>query len=151
MLQFGYIYRWYIRERMSLNCHPSVLALIDHGTGVEMSSKHVHEAMHHHAFKAALLKVAAASRKLRRNRERRPRTAWFSGTAAAARPSEPDPVRIAVLAMDSVGRASMRAAFTGVEVKVAVPDHATAVILRAALNETARTRSTDQLVRVVVD
>jgi hypothetical protein len=127
-----------------------MLGLLDHGTGVEMSSKHVHEAMHHHAFKAALLKVAAASRKLRRNREKRPRTAWFSGTTAS-RPAEPDPVKIAVLAMDSVGRASMRAAFTGVEVKVAVPDDATAAIFRAALNETARTRSTDQLVRVVVD
>ena len=151
MLQFRYIYWWYIRDRMSRNCHPSVLGLIDHGTGVEMSSKHVHEAMHHHAFKAAMLKVAAASRKLRRHREKRPRTAWFSSAAAVAQPSEPDPVKIAVLAMDSVGRASMRAAFTGIEVKVAVPDHATAAILRAALHETARTRSTDQLVRVVVD
>ena len=127
-----------------------MLALIDHGTGVEMSSKYVHEAMHHHAFKAALLKVATASRKLRRNREKRPRATWFSGIAAP-QPTEPDPVKIAVLAMDSVGRASMRAAFTGVEVKVAVPDDATAAIFRAALSETARNRSTDQLVRVVVD
>ena len=76
--------------------------------------------------------------------------AWFSGIAAP-QPTEPDPVKIAVLAMDSVGRASMRAAFTGVEVKVAVPDDATAAIFRAALSETARNRSTDQLVRVVVD
>ena len=115
-----------------------------------MSSKHVHEAMHHHAFKAALLKVAAASRKLRRNREKRPRATWFSGTAAP-RSAEPDPVKIAVLAMESLGRASMRAAFTGVEVRVTVPDDATAAIFRAALSETARNRSTDQLVRVVVD
>lgn len=63
----------------------------------------------------------------------------------------PDPVRIAVLAMESLDRASMRAAFTGVEVKVAVPDAATAAIFRAALDETARNRSTDQLVRIVVD
>jgi hypothetical protein len=115
-----------------------------------MSSKHVHAAIHHHAFKAALSKVAAASRKLRRNREKRPRTAWFSG-ASAPPPAEPDPVKIAVLAMESLGRASMRAAFTGVEVRVAVPDDATAAIFRAALSETARNRSTDQLVRVVVD
>ncbi|HXP03993.1 MAG TPA: hypothetical protein VN808_07715 [Stellaceae bacterium] len=115
-----------------------------------MSSKHVHEAMHHHAFKTALLKVAAASKKLRRNREKRQRAAWFSGTPAP-RPAEPDPVKIVVLAMESLGRASMRAAFTGVEVKVAVPDDATAAIFRAALTETARNRSTDQLVRVVVD
>jgi hypothetical protein len=118
-----------------------------------MSSQHVHETIQHHAFKAALLKVAAASRKLRRNREKRPRAAWFPRTVTPpmAASDQPDPVKIAVLAMDSVGRASMRAAFTGVEVKVAVPDDATAAILRAALNETARTRSTDQLVRVVVD
>jgi hypothetical protein len=60
-------------------------------------------------------------------------------------------VRIAVLAMESLGRASMRAAFTGVEVKVGVPDDATAAIFRAALSETARIRSTDELVRAVVD
>ena len=115
-----------------------------------MSSKNVHEAMHHHAFKTALSKVAAAGKKLRRNRERRPRTNCFTRPAAPA-PAEPDPVKIAVLAMETLGRASMRAAFTGIEVKVAVPDDATAAIFRAALSETARNRSTDQLVRVVVD
>src|SRR5258708_153 len=150
MLQLVCMYWWYLGQRTSRNCHPPVLGLIDHGTGVEMSSKHVHEAMHHHAFTTALLKVAAASRKLRRSREKRPRTTWFSGTAAPRAP-EPDPVKIAVLAMESLGRASMRAAFTGVEVKVAVPDDATAAIFRAALTETARNRSTDQLVRVVVN
>jgi hypothetical protein len=118
-----------------------------------MSSKHVNEAMHHQAFKTALSKVAAASRKLRRNRETRPRAGWFPGAAArpAAEPAQPDPVKIAVLAMESLGRASMRAAFTGVAVEVAVPDDAIAAIFRAALSETARNRSTDQLVRVVVD
>jgi hypothetical protein len=64
---------------------------------------------------------------------------------------QPDPVKLAVLAMDSLGRASMRASFTGIEVKVAVPDDATAAIFRAALSETVRTRPTDRLVRVVVD
>lgn len=127
-----------------------MLRLSDHGTGVKMSSKHVREAMRHHGFKAALSKVAAASRKLRRNREKRPRTTWFS-SAGAPPLADPDPVKIAVLAMETLGRASMRAAFTGIEVKVAVPDDATAAIFRAALSETARNRSTDQLVRVVVD
>jgi len=115
-----------------------------------MSSKHVRETMRHHAFKTALSKVAAAGKRIRRNRERRPRTNWFTRPAAPPL-AEPDPVRIAVLAMESLGRASMRAAFTGVEVKVAVPDDATAAIFRAALSETARNRTTDQLVRVVVD
>ena len=114
-----------------------------------MSSRQVNEVIHHHAFKAALSKVAAASRRLRRNREKRARAAWLPGAAQAL--AQPDPVKIAVLAMESLGRASMRAAFTGVEVKVAVPDAATAAIFRAALCETARNRSTDQLVRVVVD
>ena len=45
----------------------------------------------------------------------------------------------------------MRASFTGIEVKIAVPDHATAAIFRAALSETVRSRPTDRLVRVVVD
>jgi hypothetical protein len=126
-----------------------------------MSSKSVREAMHQHAFKTALSKVAAASRRLRRRRERRARSAWLvpgpaTNSTPADRdglsaPAQPDPVRIAVLAMENLGRASMRASFTGVEVRVAVPDDATAAIFRAALSETTRTRPTDRMVRVVVD
>ena len=118
-----------------------------------MSAKSVHEALHHHAFKAALFKVAAAGRKLRRSREKRGRRLWLStpASAPAALQPQPDPVRIAVLAMDTLGRASMRASFTGIEVRVAVPDDATAAIFRAALSETIRNRPTDKLVRVVVD
>ena len=63
---------------------------------------------------------------------------------------QPDPVTLAVLAMDGLARASMRASFTGVEVKVAVPDDATAAIFRAALSQTVRNRPTDRLIRVVV-
>lgn len=118
-----------------------------------MSSKPIHEAVHQQPFKAALSKVAAASRRLRRRREKRVRPAWTLGQAvvAAAELAQPDPVKIAVLAMESLGRASMRASFTGIEVKVAVPDAATAAIFRAALSETTRTRPTDRLVRIVVD
>src|SRR3984957_4464024 len=125
-----------------------------------MSSQSAREAMHQHAFKAALSKVAAASRRLRRRREKRARSAWFTGPATPFPPdypdhraasAQPDPVRIAVLAMESLGRASMRASFTGIEVKVAAPDDATAAIFRAALSETIRNRPTDRLVRVVVD
>lgn len=113
-----------------------------------MSSKPERVATHRHAFRAALSKVAAASRRLRRRREMRARRAWLP---VPARPAHPDPVKIAVLAMESLGRASMRASFTGVEVKVAVPDDPTAAIFRAALSETTRTRRTDRLVRLVVD
>ncbi|MGA8402688.1 MAG: hypothetical protein WB697_22560 [Stellaceae bacterium] len=118
-----------------------------------MSPKPAREAMQQHAFKAALSKVAAASRRLRRRREKRARQTWLSDPAIVtqAAPAHPDPVKIAVLAMESLGRASMRASFTGVEVKVAVPDDATAAIFRAALSETIRTRPTDRLVRVVVN
>jgi hypothetical protein len=118
-----------------------------------MNSKPARETRHQHAFKTALSKVAAASRRLRRGREKRARRAWFPTEAAAAaqQSPQPDPVRIAVLAMESLGRASMRASFTGVEVKVAAPDDATAAIFRAALSETIRNRPTDRLVRVVVD
>jgi hypothetical protein len=114
----------------------------------------VHQAMHQHAFKAALSKVAAAGRRLRRRREKRSRRDFFPELPSfqpAPRSAQPDPVQIAVLAMESVGRASMRACFTGTEVKVSVPDDATAAILRAALSETARSRATDKLIRIVVD
>jgi hypothetical protein len=128
-----------------------------------MNSEPVHAVARRHAFKAAFSKVAAASRRLRRRRREKPvRKAWLHGLvhrgpmmAVAGEPlqvaPQPDPVKLAVLAMDSLGRASMRASFTGIEVKVAVPDDATAAIFRAALSQTVRNRPTDRLVRVVVD
>ncbi|HEU0215026.1 MAG TPA: hypothetical protein VFQ90_00075 [Stellaceae bacterium] len=127
-----------------------------------MNSEPVHATSHQHAFKSALSKVAAAGRRLRRRRQKRARPAWLHEwvyrqpvVVSAAEPvqvaPQPDPVKLAVLAMDGLGRASMRASFTGVEVKVAVPDDATAAIFRAALSETVRNRPADRLVRVVVD
>jgi hypothetical protein len=62
----------------------------------------------------------------------------------------PDPVLLAVLAIDRVGPAAVRACASGVEVRVAAPDEATATVLRAALAETARRRDTDRLIRIVV-
>jgi hypothetical protein len=63
----------------------------------------------------------------------------------------PDPISLAVLAIDHVGPAAVRACASGVEVRVVAPDEATAAVLRAALAETARRRDTDRLVRIVVD
>jgi len=63
----------------------------------------------------------------------------------------PDPVVLAVLAIDRVGPAAVRACASGVEVRMAAPDEATAKVLRAALAETARRRDTDRLIRIVVD
>jgi len=62
----------------------------------------------------------------------------------------PDAVRLAVLAMEDLGRASLRASFSGRPVEVHAPDEATAEIFRAALAQTARTRVTDRLIRVTV-
>jgi hypothetical protein len=157
MLQFSHINLWYCVSTASQNCHRLMLGLRHHGEGVEMSPKTVRDAMQPHAFKAALSKVAAASRRLRRRREKRARPTWLPGPSTnmgalpVPAPPQPDPIRIAVLAMENLGRASMRASFTGIEVEVAVPDDATAAIFRAALSETVRNRPTDRLVRVVVD
>jgi hypothetical protein len=63
----------------------------------------------------------------------------------------PDPVLLAVLAIDRVGPAAVRACASGVDVCVTAPDEATARILRAALAQTARRRRTDRLIRIVVD
>jgi len=63
----------------------------------------------------------------------------------------PDPVSVAIFAIDRVGPAAVRACASGVEVCVAAPDEATAAILRTALAETARRRGTDRLIRIVVD
>src|SRR6266851_8146871 len=104
--------------------------------------------------KPVMSRVAVVSRRIRRGREKRLKHD-FPPLRPAAGPtptaSAPDLVRIAVLAMEGLGRGSLRAAFTGKEVCVAVPDAATAAIFRAAISETARTRSTDRLIRIVVD
>ena len=63
----------------------------------------------------------------------------------------PDLVSLAVLAIDRVGPASVRACASGVEVCVTAPDEATAKIFRAALAQTARRRGTDRLIRIVVE
>lgn len=63
----------------------------------------------------------------------------------------PDPVSLAILAIDRVGPAAVRACASGGEVSVAAPDEATAAVLRAALAETARRRGTDRLIQIVVD
>jgi hypothetical protein len=62
----------------------------------------------------------------------------------------PDPVLLAVLAIDRVGPAAVRACASGVEVRVSAPDEATAPVLRAALSQTALRRGTDRLIRIVV-
>jgi hypothetical protein len=72
----------------------------------------------------------------------------FAGRKAI---STPDPVSLAVLAIDRVGPAAVRACASGVEVRVAAPDEATAWVLRQALAQTARRRDTDRLIRIVVD
>ena len=71
--------------------------------------------------------------------------------AAGKAIQKPDPVLLAVLAIDRVGPAAVRACASGVEVRVAAPDEATARVLRAALAQTALRRGTDRLVRIVVD
>jgi len=63
----------------------------------------------------------------------------------------PDPVLLAVLAIDRVGPGTVRACASGVEVRVTASDEATARILRAALAQTASRRGTDRLIRIVVD
>lgn len=74
-------------------------------------------------------------------------------SALAAQPASPgpDPAMVATLAIEHIGPATVRAVANGVEVYVMVPDVATAAIFRAALTDTARRRSTDRLVRIIVD
>ena len=99
--------------------------------------------------------LASSSRRLRRGREKRGRPVAGMPTAIPLAPNHSaapasDSVRIAVLAMEGLGRASMRASFTGTEVEVMVPDARTAAVFEAALIETANRRPTDRLIRIVV-
>jgi hypothetical protein len=115
-----------------------------------MSSHNGREAIQPVSFMATSATAKWRSRRARERRAKPELTPFVTMQPIVDYASEPDPVRIAVLAIESLGRASMRAAFTGIEVCVAIPDE-TATIFRAALAETSRTRTTDRLVRVVVD
>ena len=103
----------------------------------------------------ALSGLSIPKRRTRRAREKRFKSEQVAATpellnVVQAEPSA-DPVRIARLAMETLGPASLRASCTGTEVRVAAPDDSVAEIFRAVLAETARHRSTDRLIRVVVE
>ena len=70
---------------------------------------------------------------------------------AAPRAVDADPIAMVALAIDRLGPAAVRASCSGVQVRVAVPDDATAKIFRAALELTRTRRTTDRLIEVVVD
>ena len=78
-------------------------------------------------------------------------SALVAGLAPDAPTEAPDPVSIAVFAIDQVGPAAVRACASGVEVRIAAADEATAAVIRAALAQTARRRPTDRLIQVVTD
>jgi hypothetical protein len=107
------------------------------------------------SWQATSLQAPHSDWRMRRGREKRRRQEMLSPVAAteSSMPqiNQLDPVQIAILAMGSVARASMRACFDGTEIKVAVPDEAIAAVFREALNQTGRARPTDRLIRIVVD
>ena len=121
------------------------------GTG--MSSRQSRDFVHRAPIWAS--GVGVLQRRVRRSREKRSRPEQAACLAAAPAavppPHQPDPVRLAVLAMETLGRASLRASFTGVEVSIAAPDEEIAAIFRAALAQTSRSRATDRLIRIVVE
>jgi hypothetical protein len=114
----------------------------------------IENAVKYRAFARTMSRLAAAGRRIRRHRDKRAkRRSLLRFLTYGQTPTDGplhDPVRLAVLVLDRVAGASMRAAFTGTEVGVAAPDEATALVLRAALAETARTRATDRLIRITV-
>jgi hypothetical protein len=103
------------------------------------------------AFKATLTRLA--DKRTSRNRARFGgwRKILMHRFATGPDVETPDPVSLAIFAIDRVGPAAVRACASGVEVCVAAPDEATAAVFRAALAQTARRRATDQLIRIVVD
>jgi len=95
----------------------------------------------------------SAANKSRRGVEHRraPRLSLLRRITRRTADLAPDPVSLAVLAIDRLGPAAVLACASGVVVCVKAPDEATAAVFRAALDETARRRSTDRLIRIVVD
>ena len=103
-------------------------------------------------IKTTLTRIAASRRQTHRGGWRQRLLHKFANKGVWAQPATtmPDPVSLAIFAIDRVGPAAVRACAFGLEVRVAAPDEATARVFRAALAETARRRTTDQLIRIVV-
>jgi hypothetical protein len=113
----------------------------------------VRDVVKYRAFTLAMSQLAGAGRKVRRRRDKRARRKSLLRLFMTGKTSDDavaDPVKVAVLAIDTVAAASMRAAFTGATVQVAAPDEATASVLRAALADTASRRATDRLIQITV-
>ena len=107
--------------------------------------------MRRNVFAATLARFVNAKR-LRHGRRPGTSTTFplFARFAAREPRESPDPVSVAVFAIDQVGPAAVRACASGVEVRIAAVDEATATVICAALLETSRRRPTDRLIRVVI-
>src|SRR5258707_15158086 len=112
------------------------------------------DAAYQRSWQATSLQAPHGDWRMRRGREKRRRQEVLAPVAATepsvSQINQLDPVQIAILAMGSVARASMRACFDGTEIKVAVSDEAIAAVFREALSQTSRSRPTDRLIRIVV-
>ncbi len=114
-----------------------------------MAKKATRPGARKNVFEASLIRLANK----RRPRDRARFGDWrkILMHRLAPGPATPDPVSLVIFAIDRVGPAAVRACASGLEVRVAAPDEATAAVFRAALAETGRRRTTDQLIRIVVD
>jgi hypothetical protein len=99
-------------------------------------------------FAATLARLVDANRSRRDPRPSSP-VKFPLLTRLAEPPQTPDPVSVAVFAIDQVGPAAVRACAYGVKVRIAAADEATAAVIREALAETARRRPTDRLIQIV--
>jgi hypothetical protein len=117
-----------------------------------MAKKVIHLSAPQNVLGATLSRFVGKSRSLGRPRlsdfKKMPLLHHFAPRKAI---KAPDPVSLAIFAIDRVGPAAVRACASGVEVCVAAPDEATAAVFRAALAKTAQRRGTDRLIRIVVD
>jgi hypothetical protein len=116
-----------------------------------MAKKATRPGARKNVFKATLTRFANKRGSRDRARFGDWRKILMHGFAPGREIKTPDPVSLAIFAIDRVGPAAVRACASGVEVRVAAPDEATAAVFRAALAQTARRRATDQLIRIVVD
>lgn len=115
-----------------------------------MSERSVHSSARKNVVRAALARFKGQRGSRPRARLGGWRAVLRQKFAAMPAAVDPDPVSVAIFAIDRVGPAAVRACASGVEVLVAAPDEATARLFRAALAETAQRRATDQLIRIVV-
>ena len=125
----------YMLEAESQNRHSSAIPQRLRETGALNGELASHENAEQAGRASRHLVQVQACRALQRGSAASRETAASGRFGAPEQRRGPNPVSLAVFAIDHVGPAAVRACASGIEVQIAAEDEATAAVIRAALSK----------------